>query len=153
MVPAAPVPPPSLRMPLPPTCAKPKSRHPGRALLAFLAALGILACLLSAPTLPAPEPGLRQEIATAAGFQPAYGDQAPSDDTHPLVVRKKNRRNALSPVDANAAARAAMAIAWAALTAAPAAAARPPVPDRERVVPASTAPQLRLHPGQAPPAA
>lgn len=140
----------------PPTSATPSRRVPGAALPALLVALGLFVCLLFPPSRQGPGAPSGQDPAVAASLAAVGGGQVPPQDAHRLVVRKKHRRTELKPAvgeDLRTAIQPTPSLA-----AAPAAiparrAAQAPTPHRGPSAPASAAPQLRLQPGQAPPAA
>lgn len=132
------------------------------ALLVAAAAVMLLGWLSSASLQAAggamQHPGFNDVAAVAAAV--AGGDERSPDDLHYPVVRKKHRRTELEPVALPASPRLAPRPAvgsWIALASVdlpdPGTDTRPAFADIDRAPALPAAPQLRLRPGQAPPAA
>ena len=140
-----------------PTSATPRRRRiSGGTLLAWLFVFGLLGGMLFMPSRQSTGTQWDQEAAVAASLAVVTDDPVPPQDAYSLAVHKKRRRTELKPVAAEYAhgsVQQAQHLVLIALSATPAARiARAPTPPSGSLAPTSDTPQLRLRPGQAPPA-
>ncbi len=139
-----------------PTSATPRRRISGGTLLVWLFVFGLFGGMLLMPSRQNPGTQSGQEPAVAASLAAVSDDPVPPQDAQHLVVHKKRRRTEREPVAAEYAhvsAKSTQYLALAALSTTPAVqTARAPTPRSGSSAPTSDTPQLRLRPGQAPPA-